>query len=111
MNRAIEILKEEQIELNRSIKLYIQTLENCKKSIIKFTDTSYRESLLTNDEWSDERTVDDFITINLNSSKKALKKYTDRLNKAFSELKDIETALKILKENGCENENSGKKNG
>ena len=109
MNKAIEILKEEQKELNRSIKFYKQELEYYKNSIARLTDSSHREFLLAKDVWSDKWTVDDFIATNLDSSERALKKYTDLLDKTSSELRDIKTALKILKESVCENESSGKK--
>ena len=102
MNKAVEILKEDQMELNRHIKFYKQTLEECKKNIIRLTDSSYRESLLTKDVWSDKWTVDDFITTNLDSNERILKKYTDLLDKASGDLQDIKTALKILKKNGVE---------
>lgn len=102
MNKAIEILKEAQKELNRHIKHYKQEIEYNKKSIARLTDSSHREFLLTKDVWSDKWTVDDFIATNLDSSERALKEYTDLLNKASSELQDIKTALKILKKNGVE---------
>ena len=102
MNKAIEILKEAQKELNRSIKFYKQEIEYNKNSITRLTDPSHREFLLTKNMLSDKWTVDDFITTNLDSSKRALKQYTDLLEKANNELQDIKTALKILKKNGVE---------
>ena len=102
MNKTIEILKEEQKELNRSIKFYKQELEYYKNSIARLTDSSNREFLLTKDVWTDKWTVDDFIATNLDSSERALKKYTDLLDNASSELQDIKSALKILKKNGVE---------
>lgn len=111
MNKAIEILKEAQKKLNRSIKHYKQEIEYNKESIASLTDSSHREFLLTKDVWTDKWTVDDFIATNLDSSKRALKQYTDLLDNASSELRDIKTALKILKESVCENEISGKKTG
>ena len=109
MNKAIEILKEAQKELNRHIKFYKQEIEYNKKSIARLTDQSHREFLLTKNMWSDKWTVDDFIATNLDSSERALKEYTDLFEKANNELQDIKTALKILKESVCENESSGKK--
>jgi F0F1-type ATP synthase membrane subunit b/b' len=111
LNKAIEILKEAQKELNRHIKFYKQEIEYNKKSIARLIDPSHREFLLTKNMWSDKWTVDDFITTNLDSSERALKQYTDLLDNASSELRDIKTALKILKESVCENESSGKKTG
>lgn len=102
MNKAVEILKEAQKKLNRSIKFYKQELEYNKKSITRLTDPSHREFLLTKNMWSDKWTVDDFIATNLDSSERALKNYTDLLDKASSELQDIKTALKILKKDGVE---------
>lgn len=111
MNKAVELLKEAQKELNRHIKFYKQEIEYNKKSIARLTDPSHREFLLTKNMWSDKWTVDDFITTNLDSSERALKQYTDLLDNASSELRDIKIALKILKESVCENEISGKKTG
>ena len=102
MNKAIEILKEAQKELNRSIKFYKQEIEYNKNSITRLTDPSHREFLLTKNMLSDKWTVDDFITTNLDSNERALKQYTDLLDNASSELRDIKSALKILKKNGVE---------
>lgn len=102
MNKAIEMLKEAQKKLNRSIKHYKQEIEYNKESIASLTDSSHREFLLTKDVWTDKWTVDDFIATNLDSSERALKQYTDLLDNASSELRDIKTALKILKKNGVE---------
>lgn len=109
MNKAIEILKEAQKELNKSIKFYKQEIEYNKKIITRLTDPSHREFLLTKNMWSDEWTVDDFITTNLNSSERALKQYTDLLKKANKELQDIKSALKILRRYSTNG--SGKKTG
>lgn len=102
MNKAVEILKEAQKKLNKSIKFYKQELEYNKNSITRLTDPSYREFLLTKNMWSDKWTVDDFIATNLDSSERALKNYTDLLDNASSELQDIKSALKFLKKNGVE---------
>lgn len=102
MNKEIEILKEAQKKLNRSIKHYKQEIEYNKNSITRLTNPSHREFLLTKNIWSDKWTVDDFITTNLDSNERILKKYTDLLDKASSELQDIKSALKILKKNGVE---------
>lgn len=96
------MLKEAQKKLNRSIKHYKQEIEYNKESIARLTDSSHREFLLTKDVWTDKWTVDDFIATNLDSNERALKQYTDLLDNASSELRDIKTALKILKKNGVE---------
>lgn len=102
MNKAVEILKEKQKELKHTIKFYKEEMQTFNEAITNITNPEFVKSIQEKNCWSDKWTVDDFITTNLDSNERALKNYTDLLEKANNELQDIKSALKILKKNGVE---------
>lgn len=102
MNKAVEILKEEQKKLKHTIKFHKEEMQTFNEAITNLTNPEFVKSIREKNCWSDRWTADDYVKTNLESNNRHLQHYLELVVQAEKELSEIKTALKILKKNGVE---------
>lgn len=97
MEKVIELLKGERKSLKSSIRFYKEEIEQDKNGVQELQSDLFLERHKNDSCWSDEWTIHDFISVNVESRNRAIDDFSKRLKDAEEYLSQIEKALKILK--------------
>lgn len=98
MNKVIKLLNSEKQHLTNRISCYVDEIEKGKAAIKDLQSTEFIERNKDRECWSEDWTIQDYIELNVNTTKRSIEAYSERLAEKKDYLSQIERALKILKE-------------
>ena len=98
MDKVINLLIFEKKRLTNQISHYIDEVEKGKAAIKDLQSPEFIERNKDRECWSEDWTIQDYIKLNVDSDKRGVEAYSERLAEKKDYLSQIEKALKVLKE-------------